>query len=187
MEAEHVSIPAEGGASGGMDRVRRQRLPDLTLMSSRGEDVPLHDLGPGLTVIYAYPMTGRPDIDPPDGWDEIPGARGCTSEACNFRDHYRELQTAGATHVFGLSSQTPEYQSEAVDRLHLPFDMLSDPDLHLADALQLPTFDVRGQGRLYERLTLIVAAGSIEHVFHPVLAPGEHAEQVLSWLRSKSI
>jgi peroxiredoxin len=132
-------------------------------------------------VVYLYPRTGRPGTDSPAGWDLIPGARGCTPEACGFRDHYQDLLAAGAASVFGLSSQDTGYQREAVERLHLPFPMLSDPALSLAGALHLPTFPAGGM-TLYKRLTLILRDGVIEHVFYPVFPPDQHAQQVLSWL-----
>jgi peroxiredoxin len=133
--------------------------------------------------VYIYPMTGRPGVALPEGWDDIPGARGCTPESCAFRNLYADLQAAGAARVFGLSSQPTEYQAEAVERLHLPFAMLSDERLTLADALGLPTFTVDGV-RLYRRLTMIVMDGVIEHVFYPIFPPDQHAQEVLDWLRA---
>ncbi|WP_433430481.1 peroxiredoxin [Nonomuraea sp. CA-141351] len=124
-------------------------------------------------------------MDLPEGWDTIPGARGCTPEACGFRDHHEELREAGAARVYGLSSQSGAYQQELVDRLRLPFAMLSDPGFAVRDALGLPTFTTGGM-TLYRRLTMIVADGVIEHVFYPVLPPDRHAGQVLSWLRVHS-
>lgn len=158
-------------------------LPDVTLTASDGARVDLAALGGGRCVIYAYPLTGRPGVDLPAGWDAIPGARGCSTEACGFRDHFAQLRDAGATRVYGLSSQTPAYQAEVVGRLRLPFTMLSDPDMRLADLLDLPTFAAPGHDRLYARLTLIVNRGRIEHVFYPIFPPNTHAGQVLAWLR----
>jgi peroxiredoxin len=134
-------------------------------------------------VLYAYPRTGRPGEDPltPD-WNLIPGARGCTPESCAFRDHAAELRAAGAE-VVGLSTQDPDYPREAAERLHLPFPLLSDADLDLTHALDLPTFTVADQV-LLKRLTLVVREGSIEHVFYPVFPPDEHAAGVLEWLRA---
>jgi peroxiredoxin len=165
-----------------MPAASRRQLPDLTLTGTGGERVALPELGKPRTVLYLYPMTGRPGVPLPHGWDLIPGARGCTAEACSFRDHHAELLAAGAD-VYGLSSQSTEYQREAVARLHLPFPLLSDERLALADALQLPTFTAGGM-RLFERLTMVVAVGIVEHVFHPV-EPDGHAEEVLSWLRDR--
>lgn len=156
-------------------------LPPLALAATDGSTVVLDSLGPGRTVIYVYPLTGRPGDDMPDGWDNIPGARGCTPEACGFRDHHDELQRAGARAVFGLSSQTNEYQRELVDRLRLPFAVLADPELQLAAALGLPTFAAGGM-ELYRRLTLVITDGSVEHVFYPVTQPADHATEVVRWL-----
>lgn len=130
-----------------------------------------------------YPLTGRPGADPPDGWDAIPGARGCTAEACDFRDHHQDLLAAGASAVFGVSSQGRDYQREVVDRLRLPFVMLSDPELRLGEELGLPTFQAGGL-RLFKRLTLVIRDGLIEQVFYPVFPPNEHASEVLAWLCS---
>ena len=133
-------------------------------------------------MIYIYPMTGRPGIALPEGWDEIPGARGCTPEACAFRDHYADLRAAGVAAVYGLSSQDTDYQREAVERLHLPFMMMSDAELQLASELKLPTLDAVGT-TLYQRLTLVVSDSHVEHAFYPVCPPDEHAGEVLRWLR----
>lgn len=158
-------------------------LPALTLSATDSTFVQLDKLPAGRSIIYLYPLTGGPDGAVPHGWDDIPGARGCTPEACAFRDHHAELLGAGASAVYGLSSQTTEYQKEAVERLHLPFAMLSDPQLQLARLLGLPTFTAAGV-ELYKRLTLVISNGVIEHVFYPVFPPGEHAGQVLEWLRN---
>lgn len=174
-----LPVPHDDGAA---DHLPGMRMPGLRMPSTDGGTIGLDALGPGRTVLYLYPLTGRPGTDLPEGWDSIPGARGCTPEACGFRDHYHDLLAAGAAHVFGLSSQDTGYQREAAGRLHLPFPMLSDPGLSLAGALGLPTFQAGGQ-TLYKRLTLIISGGVIEHVFYPVFPPDEHAQQVLSWLR----
>jgi len=136
-------------------------------------------------VIYCYPMTGVPGKALPEGWDSIPGARGCTPQTFGFRDHYQELLELKAD-VFGLSIQTTEYQLEMAERLHVPFEILSDADFRLCEALRLPTFEVEGM-RLLKRLTLIIRLGRIEHVFYPVFPPDESADQILRWLRSNPI
>lgn len=177
---ENLPRPADDGAA---DHLSGRALPRLTLASTTGERVSLDALGPGRTIVYLYPLTGRPDTDLPQGWDAIPGARGCTSEACDFRDHHTELRDAGATRVFGLSSQDGDYQREVVERLRLPFAMLSDTELSLVTMLGLPTFTAAGM-TLYKRLTLIVRHDVVEHVFYPIFPPDEHAQQVLAWLRS---
>jgi peroxiredoxin len=157
-----------------------QVVPSIVFASTADGAVEIAAL-PGTTVIYVYPMTGVPGVEQPDGWDLIPGARGCTAEACDFRDHFAELRAAGATAVFGLSAQTTDYQLEAVDRLHLPFAMLSDSALRLAESMGLPTFEAGGM-RLYRRLTLILRDGVVDHVFYPVFPPDTHAAAVVSWL-----
>ena len=162
-------------------------VPAFALPATDGRTVRL-DLpgGAARTVVYAYPRTGRPGEDPlVADWDLIPGARGCTPESCGFRDHHAELRAAGAV-VYGLSTQDTCYQREAVERLHLPFPLLSDAEGQLTRALDLPTFEVAGQ-RLLKRLTLVLRAGRVEHVFYPVFPPDGHAGQVLAWLAAHSI
>jgi peroxiredoxin len=176
-----LPIPADDGAA---DHLPGQPMPALSLPATDGSQVALAALGEGRTVVYLYPMTGRPGVDLPEGWDDIPGARGCTPESCAFRDLMAELRAAGAARVFGLSSQSSDYQREAVSRLHLPFSMLSDEGLALAGALGLPTFQVAGM-TLYRRLTMIITGGVIEHVFYPVFPPDRHAQEVLDWLRAQ--
>ena len=166
---------------GACDHLPGMELPEVSLRSTAGRDVNLAGL-PGRAVIYCYPRTGRPDRELPTGWNEIPGARGCTPQSCSFRDHYQELQSLGAE-VFGLSTQDTDYQREAVERLHLPFELLSDEELAFAAALRLPTFEVDGQ-TLIKRLTLIVLDDRIETVFYPVFPPDRDAERVLAWLHA---
>lgn len=157
-------------------------MPALPLPSTQGGSVDLNAPYAGRTVLYAYPMTGRPDTPLPDGWDAIPGARGCTPQSCSFRDHQAELAALN-TRVFGLSTQSTDYQREASERLHLPFALLSDEKLSLTEALRLPTFAVGG-ARLLKRATLIIDAGKITHVLYPVFPPDRSAEGTLAWLRA---
>ena len=171
-----LPVPEDDGAA---DHLPGMRLPSVPLASTSGEIVDLSAL-PGRTVVYCYPMTGRPDRSLPEGWDEIPGARGCTPQSCSFRDHHAELRSLGAS-VFGSSTQDTEYQREAATRLHLPFALLSDSDLALAGALGLPTFEVDGMV-LLKRLTLVIDEGWIEKVFYPVFPPDRSAEEVVAWL-----
>jgi peroxiredoxin/DNA-binding transcriptional MerR regulator len=175
-----LPVPEDDGAA---NHLLGMPMPALALDSTAGESIRLDTLGEGRTILYLYPLTGRPGIDLPVGWNSIPGARGCTPEACDFRDHHQMLLDAGAGRVFGLSSQATDYQREVVDRLRLPFAMLSDPKLRLAQALRLPTFEVE-RARLYKRLTMIVRSGVIEHVFYPIFPPNEHAHHVLTWLNA---
>jgi peroxiredoxin len=173
---DDLPVPEDDGAA---DHLPGMRLPSVPLASTSGEIVDLSAL-PGRTVVYCYPMTGRPDRSLPAGWDEIPGARGCTPQSCSFRDHHAELRSLGAS-VFGSSTQDTEYQREAATRLHLPFALLSDSDLALAGALGLPTFEVDGMV-LLKRLTLVIDEGWIEKVFYPVFPPDRSAEEVVEWL-----
>lgn len=157
-------------------------MPHIYLASTAGGEVDVGALGGGRTVIYCYPRTGRPGEPLPAGWDTIPGARGCTPQACAFRDHHAELLALDAK-VFGLSTQGTAYQREMAERLHLSFAILSDSAFRLTDALRLPTFDVEGE-RLLRRLTMIVMGGAIEHVFYPVFPPDRSAGDVVRWLRA---
>ena len=174
--------PVDDGAC---DHLPGLAMPSVRLPSTAGRLMDLGALGAGRTVIYCYPRTGRPGEPLPEGWDAIPGARGCTPQSCAFRDHHRELADLGAE-VYGLSTQTTEYQREMAERLHLPFEVLSDARFALTDALRLPTFEVDGM-RLVKRLTLIVRDQRIEQVFYPVFPPNESAAQVIDWLERHRI
>jgi peroxiredoxin len=156
-------------------------LPVLSLPSTAGE-LDLHEAAAGTLVLYVYPRTGRPGVAPPDGWDATPGARGCTPQSCAFRDHRSELAELGAD-VVGMSAQTLADQEEFTAREHIPYPLISDPELRLAEALGLPTFEIAGM-RLYRRITLVARAGRIEHVFYPVFPPDRNAADVVAWLRS---
>ena len=172
-----LPVPVDDGAC---DHLPGMRLPALALPATDGSRVDLSALS-GWSVVYVYPRTGRPDQPLPAGWDEIPGARGCTPQSCAYRDLAAELGALGAR-VFGLSSQDTVYQREAAQRLHLPFPLLSDEHLELATTLSLPTFEVDGM-RLIKRLTLIINDGAIETVFYPVFPPDADAANVAKWLR----
>lgn len=170
---------------GGADHLTGARLPAASLDATDGARVNLAAL-PGLTVIYAYPMTGRPDVALPENWDMIPGARGCTPQSCAFRDHFEDLTKLGVDHVFGLSTQSTAYQKEAVERLHLPFPLLSDSDHRFSDALRLPTMTVEGK-RLTKRLTMIARDGAILAVNYPVFPPDRDARTVIAWLKARAL
>lgn len=173
-----LPVPEDDGAAahlaGGV-------MPSITLPATGGTAVDLAALGPR-AVVYVYPMTGTPGVPLVDGWDQIPGARGCTPESIGFRSHYEELTGLGAQ-VFGLSVQDTAEQAEAAARLALPFPLLSDSGLVLADRLGLPTFTASDGVVRYKRLTLVLNHGRIEHVFYPVFPPDRHAGEVLDWLR----
>jgi peroxiredoxin len=172
-----LPIPVDDGAAA---HLTGMAVPAISLPTTSDRSVRLDRL-PGRTVVYAYPRTGRPGQSLPEGWDMIPGARGCTPQSCGFRDHHGELIAAGASAVFGLSTQDSDYQREASERLHLPFELLSDAGLRFANALRLPTFEVDGM-ELIKRLTMILQDGHIEHVFYPVFPPDRSAADVVNWL-----
>lgn len=174
-----LPLPQDDGA---VRHLFGKRVESAALTATDGSKVDLSRL-PGLTIVYAYPRTGRPDIANPSGWDLIPGARGCTPQSCSFRDHYAALRTARASAVFGLSTQDTAYQREAAERLHLPFNILSDHDLRLTRAMNFPTFAVEGMA-LLKRFTLVIRDGVIEHVFYPVFPPDQDAANVLAWLQA---
>ncbi len=174
-----LPVPEDDGAA---DHLTEHPMPPVALAATDGSTVRLDEL-PGRSVVFAYPRTGRPGEAPPSGeagWNAIPGARGCTPEACSFRDEMARFSQIGAR-VFGLSTQDTAYQREAVERLHLPYPLLSDEDLALTRALGLPTFEVEGM-TLLRRLTLIVAEGRIADVVYPVFPPDRGAELALERL-----
>lgn len=166
---------------GAARHLKGMALPDLELPSTANRRVNLSKGSAPRVVIYAYPMTGRPDRQLPQGWDDIPGARGCTPETCGFRDHHKDLAKLHAE-VFGVSTQDTPYQQEMVRRLEVPFEVLSDEHMDFARALKLPTFTVEGM-TLLKRLTIVARDGRIEHVFYPVFPPDKHAEEVIAWLK----
>ena len=156
-------------------------MPSLSLASTAGPEIDLRRASQGTLVLYIYPRTGRPGEPLPAGWNNIPGARGCTPQARAFRDHYGELRSHGE--VLGLSAQPLADQAEFAERVALPYPVVSDPGLELAAALGLPTFEVAGM-RLYVRLTLIARRGTIVKTFYPVFPPDRNAVEVVDWLRS---
>lgn len=170
---------------GGARHLTGMALPDLALPSTSNRQVNLSKIAAPRVVIYCYPMTGRPDRTLPQGWDDIPGARGCTPETCGFRDHHKDLAKL-QTEVFGLSVQDTPYQQEMVKRLEVPFEVLSDEHMAFTRALRLPTFTVEGM-TLLKRLTIVARGGRIEHVFYPVFPPDTHAELVIGWLQQHPI
>ncbi len=170
------------GNDGACDHLLRMTMPPIFLPSTSGKSVSLADAScENRVIVYCYPRTGTPNTTLPPGWNDIPGARGCTPESCAFRDHWQELQALQAD-VFGLSTQTTEYQQEMVERLHLPFAILSDADLALTQSLRLPTFAEAGMV-LIKRLTLVLTQSKVEHVFYPIFPPDKHAEEVIAWLK----
>lgn len=172
-----IPAPADDGAA---RHLAGAELASVPLPSTTGETVDLAKLR-GRTIVYAYPRTGRPDVPNPEGWDLIPGARGCTPQSCAFRDHFAELKALGVDHLFGLSTQDTAYQREAAERLHLPFALLSDAAGRLTRAMKLPTLEV-DRMVLLKRFTLIVDDGRIAHVFYPVFPPDQNARDAVAWI-----
>jgi peroxiredoxin len=176
-----LPVPEDDGAAA---HLTGAAMPSITLPATSGEPVDLSRIGPR-AIVYVYPMTGKPGVPLVEGWDQIPGARGCTPESMGFRDHYEELTELGPQ-VFGLSVQDTAEQAEAATRLKLPFPLLSDSGLVLAERLRLPTFTAADGVVRYKRLTLVLDQGRIEHVFYPVFPPNQHAAEVLGWLREQA-
>jgi len=182
MDVDWSKIPAPPD-DGAARHLVGTKVPPVALQATDGSSITLSSL-PGRVVLFAYPRTGEPGkIGLVDDWDMIPGARGCTPQTCAFRDLFKDLKDAGAQHVFGLSTQDTAYQRAMVDRLHVPFPVLSDSDLALTRALNLPSMDVAGQ-TLIKRLALIVDDATITHVFYPVFPPDRNAGDVLAWLQA---
>jgi peroxiredoxin len=173
-----LPVPVDDGACA---HLTGASVPALELESSVGP-VELAAFAAERAVLHVYPRTGRPDRPVPDGWDTIPGARGCTPQSCGFRDHAEELRVLGAR-VAGLSTQTLEEQVELAERLGILYPVVADPALRLRDALRLPTFEFEG-ATLYRRVTLVFEAGRIAKVFYPVFPPDRNAEEVVAWLAS---
>lgn len=176
-----IPAPIDDGAT---RHLVGSKMASIPLRATDGSTVDLSVL-PGVVIVYAYPRTGKPGVENPPGWDMIPGARGCTPQSCSFRDHFSELKVLGVSQLFGLSTQDSDYQREAVQRLHLPFAILSDENLLLAKAMGFPTFQTSGL-TLLKRFTLIVRNGVIEHVLYPVFPPDASAVGVVEWLSRKS-
>ena len=175
----NIPAPQDDGAA---DHLTGKTLPDLALPATSGGPVNLSKLA-GRTVLYIYPRTGVPGVDLPPGWNDIPGARGCTPQSRAFRDHHAELKSLGVAQLFGLSTQDTAYQQEAATRLHLPFAILSDEKLAFTKALRLPTFTVAGM-TLLKRMALVIDNGKIVKVFYPVFPPDKNAEEVVAWIQA---
>jgi peroxiredoxin len=178
---DNLPVPIDDGAC---DHLPGMHLPSLALAATSGNTVDLAAL-PGTVVMYFYPMIGRPDSLPLVGWNEIPGARGCTPQSCGFRDHHVELMHY-ATGVFGVSAQPLLDQQEAKHRLGLPFELLNDSNFTLTNALHLPTFEYNGM-QLIKRLTVIAVDGVIRKVFYPVFPPVRNAEDVVDWFKQRNV
>ncbi|GAA2587767.1 redoxin family protein [Actinomadura fulvescens] len=178
---DNLPAPADDGAA---DHLPGRQLPPLTFVATDGSQIRLDAACAGRWILFVYPLTGDPAADIPQGWNEIPGARGCSQEACSFRDNLAELRECGIDRVIALSSDRAEYQQALVRRLHLPYPLLSDPDHYLSRTLDLPTFEANGT-TLYKRITLVMRGATIEHAFYPIFPPDTHAQEVVKWLRER--
>jgi peroxiredoxin len=174
---EDLPMPQDDGAA---RHLTGMRLPAISLAATDGALVDLSRLA-ARAVVYVYPRTGRPGQPLPSGWDAIPGARGCTPQSCGFRDHFAELKRLGVAALHGLSTQDTAYQREVVERLHLPFPILSDAKLDLTRAMKLPTFEVDGMV-LIKRMAWVIDGGVLTKVFYPVFPPDRSAAEVVAWL-----
>jgi len=175
---DDLPVPVDDGAA---DHLEGAEMPAISLPTTSGDALDLRDAARGTLVLYVYPRTGRPGEPVPEGWNDIPGARGCTPQSCAFRDHFGELRALSAD-VLGMSAQPLSDQTEFAERVELPYPILSDLELALADALALPTFEVAGM-RLYRRLTVVARAGRIVKAFYPVFPPDRNAADVVAWLQ----
>jgi peroxiredoxin len=176
---DDLPVPQDDGAA---RHLTGMTLPAIALAATDGASVDLSKLA-GRTIVYVYPRTGRPGQALPTGWDAIPGARGCTPQSCSFRDHFADLKQLGVAALYGLSTQDTAYQREAVQRLHLPFPLLSDAKLLLTHAMRLPIFEVDGMV-LIRRMVWVADDGVLTQVFYPVFPPDKSAEELIGWLKS---
>lgn len=174
-----LPVPVDDGAAA---HLTGAVIPSIRLESTDGGEVDIGELSAGRLVLYVFPKKGRPDQADPPGWDQIPGARGCTQESCGYRDLHQEFGDLGWS-VAGLSAQSVDEQKEASVRLHLAFPLLADPQRRLGAVPRLPTFEAAGM-TLYKRLTLIARERRIVKVFYPVFPPQDNAGEVLAWIRS---
>jgi peroxiredoxin len=174
-----LPVPEDDGAA---DHLPGAEVPSLRLRVAGGGDLDLAQAAQGTLVAFAYPRTGTPGERLPRGWDEIPGARGCTPQSCAFRDAFGELSDLGAS-VVGISAMDPGEQAGFARREELPYPLLNDGDLELARAMGLPTFEAAGM-TLLKRLTFVARAGRVAVVFYPVFPPDRNAAEVADWLRA---
>lgn len=177
-----LPVPEDDGACAHLCNFR---IPSLSISTTSGNHIDLSSL-PGLTILFCYPRTGAPGEDIPDSWNATPGARGCTPQACGFRDTTEKLYKLGVNSLFGLSTQNTEYQKEAKERLHLPYDLLSDERLKFVEALKLPTFEWDHR-RLVKRLALAIEDAHIIKFWYPVFPPDKNAEDVVQWLENERL
>lgn len=175
---KNLPVPEDDGAC---NHLPGKDLPAIALAATSGRRVRVDEAAQSRAVFFFYPRTGRPGAAIPPTWDAIPGARGCTPHSCGFRDLHAEFKALGSA-VYGVSSQDTDYQRELVERTKLTYEVLSDREFRLTDALRLPTFEFEGV-RLIKRLAFVAEKGRIVKVFYPVFPPDRNAEVVLAWLR----
>ncbi|TKA60956.1 hypothetical protein B0A49_12394 [Cryomyces minteri] len=175
-----LPVPKDDGACA---HLLNRTLPSLSLPATSGTQTDLSTLS-GLTILFCYPRTGAPNEVVPDSWNAIPGARGCTPQACSFRDAIAPLKKLGVDNVFGMSTQDTAYQAEAKDRLHLPYELLSDESCAFVERLGLPTFEWEGK-RVCKRLSMAVLDGKVVKVWYPVFPPDSNAQIVVEWLETE--
>ncbi len=175
-----LPVPVDDG---GCDHLSGLKMPSIRLHSTRGRYVDVAEVSQQPTVFFFYPHTGKPGELIGKTWDSIPGARGCTPQSCNFRDHYKEFKKLGFQ-VFGVSGQGIDEQIEFAQRANLPYELLNDSDFELTTKLRLPTFEFQSK-RFIKRLALVARKSLIERVFYPVFPPNKNAEEVLDYLRAK--
>jgi peroxiredoxin len=174
---KNLPVPQDDGACRHLEGMA---IPAIELRATSGRVLELSQLTLDPTILFFYPRTGRPDEPVPVDWDEIPGARGCTPQSCGFRDLYKEFRAHGYQ-VFGVSTQTTEYQREFAERMRIPFEILSDSEFKLTTAMKLPTFEFSGM-RLLKRMAWVCEDSHVKKVFYPVFPPDENAVNVLKWL-----
>jgi len=185
VDWSQLPVPTDDGAIDHLKHPDGVQIPSISLPATNGKLIDLSDPTLGRAVVYVYPLTGTPGKALPDGWDDIPGARGCSPQSCSFRDASSALHALGVSHIFGLSTQPTSFQQDVVSRLHLPYPLLSDTNLAFAKGMQLPTFEVKEESvPLLKRMVLLLQEGKIVKVWYPVFPPDKSAELVLNHLKS---
>ena len=141
------------------------KVPEFSAVDQDGNAVSLSDYKGKKLVVFFYPKANTP---------------GCTAEACNLKDHYRELQDAGYS-LLGVSADSQKKQASFRDKFEFPFPLLADEDRSVIE-----TFGVWGpkkfMGKEYDgihRKTFIInASGMVERVIDKVNTK-DHAAQIL--------
>ena len=148
------------------------KAPEFTLQDENGKEVSLKSLRGKVVVLYFYPRADTP---------------GCTVEACEFRDTYKQMQKTGAV-LLGISPDTPKAQKKFQDKFKLPFSLLADADKKVADAfgvLQMKNMYGKKVMGIVRTTFIIGPDGKIQHIFPKVKAEG-HAGEVLAYLKESA-